>query len=147
MKTLSAEDCDLFYATFRSLLDFANRRLKVNGLNDIIHADGLDPELVMEISNKIWDDVSLIDDYLASEKIPDVQRDIVSGWKRCVKDTYILERHLKDGSIFIGKEDRVYQVHGIIDSWDVMLEMYPLPLVLRATLLPFKGMIITDGLV
>jgi hypothetical protein len=59
----------------------------------------------------------------------------------------VLERYLKKGSIFISMEDeKVYQVSGIISSWEEMFLYGPLPLMLEAIFMPFKDVIISDGL-
>lgn len=61
---------------------------------------------------------------------------------------FIIERHLKKGSVFIRAEDEeVYLVSGIISSWDEVICGRPLPVVLKAVLIPFKNVIISDGLV
>ena len=59
-----------------------------------------------------------------------------------------MERHLKKGSIFISLEnEEVYQVSGIISSWEEMFYGAPMPLIVEATFMPFKDVIISDGLV
>ena len=65
-----------------------------------------------------------------------------------IPGTFIVERHLKKGSVFISADDNsVFLVHGIISSWEEMLQGTTLPVILHATLLPFKNVIISDGLV
>jgi hypothetical protein len=60
----------------------------------------------------------------------------------------MMERHLKKGSIFISLEnEEVYQVSGIISSWEEMFYGAPMPLIVEATFMPFKDVIISDGLV
>ena len=55
---------------------------------------------------------------------------------------------MKKGSVFISTDDNsVYMVSGIIDSCEEMLEVVPLPTLIGTTLLPFKNVIISDGLV
>ena len=55
---------------------------------------------------------------------------------------------MKKGSAFISSStEDVYLVNGIIDSWNEMLHGVPTPVLLQATLLPFRNVIITDGLV
>lgn len=59
-----------------------------------------------------------------------------------------MERHLKKGSMLISMEDeKVYQVVGIISSLKEMFLYAPMPLMIEATLMPFKDVIITDGLI
>lgn len=71
---------------------------------------------------------------------------IVAGWKRCRPGRYILERHLKKGSVFISAEDKaVYMVKGLFSTWEEMLGKGPV--LLDAVLIPFRDSIISDGLV
>jgi hypothetical protein len=43
--------------------------------------------------------------------------------------------------------EKVYQSIGIISSWEEMLFRAPMPLMVDATLIPFRDSIISDGLV
>lgn len=94
---LSKEDSDMFYEIWIPLLDFANKRYKVmDAPNGIVPGQKLDTTECKKIANKIWDDVSILDDFLqAMPDMPKEQQDIVRGWKRRVKDKFMIERHLK----------------------------------------------------
>lgn len=54
---------------------------------------------------------------------------------------------LKKGSIFISEDEKVYQVQDIISSWEEMFQFAPMPLLVEATFIPFRDVIISDGLV
>jgi hypothetical protein len=54
-------------------------------------------------------------------------------------------RHLKKGSIFL-LDNKVFSVHGVLDSLEDIIPAYALPRMVKAVLLPFKGQIIYDGL-
>ena len=41
----------------------------------------------------------------------------------------------------------MYQVSGIISSWEEMFYGAPMPLVIEATFMPFRDVIISDGVV
>ena len=45
------------------------------------------------------------------------------------------------------ENEEVYQVSGIISSWEEMFYGAPMPLVIEATFMPFRDVIISDGLV
>ena len=70
---------------------------------------------VKEIANRLWEDVSIIDEYLKEcENLPEEHKEIVRSWKRRIKGKFMMERHLKKGTIFISMEnEEVYQVSGI----------------------------------
>ncbi len=148
--TLSTEDGQLYYKLWFPLLDYVNEKYKVNeNLAKMAEAKSLNPNEVKTVADKLWDDVTVIDEYLSSlGDIPQEHKAIVSGWKRRIRGRFVLERHLKKGSIFISMDDeKVYQVSGIISSWEEMFPYGPMPLMLDATFMPFKDVIISDGLV
>lgn len=147
---LSKDDSALFYSLFFPLLEYVNKKYKVNRkVKMIVNAKSLNPNAVKEIADKVWEDVSIIDDYLlASTNLCEAHKEILRSWKRRVSGQFILERHLKGGSIFIFNENAlVFKVSGIVSSWDEMFPREYLPVVMEATLIPFKEVIITDGLV
>jgi hypothetical protein len=75
-------------------------------------------------------------------------REIIAGWNRFVSSEFILEQHLKRGSVFISLEDeQVYMVGGIFSSGEEMIPQADLPTLLRATLIPFRDKIIYDSFV
>ena len=148
--TLSQEDGQLYYKLWLPLLDYVNKKYRVNRkLKSIATAKELDPAEVKKVANKLWSDVAIIDDYLKENNdLPEDHRKIIQSWKRRVQGRFMMERHLKKGTIFISMEDgEVYQVSGIISSWEEMFFGAPMPLIIEATFMPFRDVIISDGLV
>lgn len=149
--TLSEKDGQLFYKLWMPLLDYVNKKYKINKkLKNMPGAKVLDPQEVKEIANVLWENADIIDQYLAELEnlMPDEHREIIASWKNCISGTFAMERHLKNGTIFISLEDeKVYQVQGIISSWEEMFPYAPLPIVMQATFIPFRDVIISDGLV
>ena len=89
-------------------------------------------------------DTGVIEEYLTTAKLSEEDAQIVAGWQKCKTGRYILERHLKKGSVFISAEDgAVYMVKGLFSTWPEMLG--EAPVLLDAALSPFKGSIISDG--
>ncbi|MEE1014522.1 MAG: hypothetical protein U0M69_00725 [Lachnospiraceae bacterium] len=149
--TLSEKDGQLFYKLWMPLLDYVNKKYKINKkLKNMPGAKVLDPQEVKEIANVLWENADIIDQYLAElgNLMPDEHREIIASWKNCISGTFAMERHLKKGTIFISLEDeKVYQVQGIISSWEEMFPYAPLPIVMQVTFIPFRDVIISDGLV
>ena len=148
--TLSQEDGQLYYKLWLPLLDFVNKKYRINSkIGSMATAKRLDPADVKQVANKLWTDVTIIDDYLKkNEDFPEEHKEIIRSWKRRIQGKYLMERHLKKGTIFISLEtEEVYQVSGIISSWEEMFFGAPMPLMLEATFMPFRDVIISDGLV
>ncbi len=74
--TLSQGDGQLFYKLWLPLLDFVNRKYRINSkLKNIATARRLNPADVKEVANKLWSDVTIIDDYLnENEELPEEHR-------------------------------------------------------------------------
>lgn len=149
--TLNETDAKLFYELLFPLLDYVNKKFGVNPRMGKIHgARHSDPMAVKEIANALWDNAEVIDEYLKKQGalISEENREIVRSWKRRIGDDFILERNLKSGSVFIScTTDEVYLVKGIISPWEeVLYDMAP-PIMLNAVLIPFRDVIISDGLV
>ena len=147
--TLSENDGKLFYKLWFPLLDYVNTQKLVNpNLRKIESPISVDIHDVKEVANVLWSETSLIDAYLDEHKeIIGDERAILLSWKRCLSGQFVLERILKKGAILISETNEVYQAVGIVSSWEEMFHHAPLPLFLKATLLPFRSMIISDGLI
>ena len=144
---LERSDAELFYQLWFPLLDFVNRKYHVcphAGRIDKRH--GVDAGDAKAIADYLWSNTEVIEEYLAVTNLSDEYAQIVAGWKQCKQGRYILERHLKKGSVFISAEDgAVYMVKGLFSTWAEMLG--EAPVLLDAVLIPFRGSIISDGLV
>ena len=133
---------------FLPLLDYVNETYHVTVESVHFEGESIDPQDALDAARFLWERTWIIDDYLADVQLPEDNRDILVSWKRCITGTFIVERHLKKGSVFISADDNsVYLVNGIFSSWEEMLQDTPLPVILQATLLPFKNVIISDGLI
>lgn len=144
---LEQSDAALFYQLWFPLLDFVNRKYHVRpkaGRIDQTH--GVDGRDAKAIADYLWSHIAVIEEYLAVAELPEEYAQIIAGWKQCKPGRYILERHLKKGSVFISAEDgAVYMVKGLFSTWEEMLGESPV--LLDAVLIPFRGSIISDGLV
>lgn len=146
--TVSQEDVKLFFKLWIPLLQFASEAFDLHAGHLLKPSGNFDFAAGMKVAEAIWSDVSVIDDYLSwRTDLTEAERDIVLGWKRAVHGHFAVERHLRGGSIFISLDDnRVYLVKGLASTWQELCEGRPMPVIMTATLLPFKGVVITDGL-
>ena len=95
------------------------------------------------------DDVSIFDDYLnENNDISEENKEIIRSWKRCIQGQFMMERHLKKEPILISADKQeVYQVSGIILSWEEMFSVALMPLIVEARYILFKEVVISDGLI
>jgi len=145
---LNEADGKLFFLLFKPLLYFVNQKYRMYDLPPINRA--MDGNVAIKIADKVWSNPFLIDRYLKARKdeLSEDEQAILFSWKNNVRGKFILERHLKKGSILISMQDeKVYQVQGITSTWEEMFPGWPLPIFIEATLIPFRDVIISDGLV
>ena len=144
---LENSDIKLFYRLWFLLLDHVNRTYRVCPETEIIDMErGVDPCSAKSVADYLWSHTGVVEEYLAAAELPEEHAQIVADWKRCKPGRYILERHLKKGSVFISAEDgAVYMVKGLCSTWEEMLG--DAPVLLDAVLIPFRDSIISDGLV
>ena len=109
---LEQSEAELFYQLWIPLLDFVNRKYHVCPETEKIDpSQGVDPRDAKTIADYLWSHTEVIEEYLAAAKLPNEHAQIVAGWKQCKSGRYILERHIKKGSVFISAEDgSVYMV-------------------------------------
>ena len=143
--TVSPVDAELFYGLWMPLLEFANHKHHI--VNDGTHfsrQESVDPAKAQKIAQYIWENTSCIDEYLKQAKIPEKHAEIIHSWKHCVSGVFIIERHLKKGSVFISDKGDVFIVKGLNSTFEELLPW--VPVAVKATLLPFEDTIISDGL-
>ena len=148
--TLVLEDAKLFFELMWSLQYYVNQK---HGFHKNIRSrdeyNKLPTEKKMEVRKTLWEQPELIEAYVR-ENPEGLEREtlaIIEKWTRFVKGNFYIFRHLKKGSIFIGGDpQQVYSVHGLLDDLDEIIPSYALPQMVQAILLPFKGIIIYDGL-
>ncbi|HEX5809960.1 MAG TPA: hypothetical protein VFY25_14925 [Anaerolineales bacterium] len=147
--TLDAQDGRLFFDLMWKLQFFVNQK---RGFHPNISSEAeyanLPTEDKLKARDALWEDPGLIAAYVQDnpDALPPDSLQIVERWQGFVKGSFFILRHLKKGSIFIGKDDGVYAVHGILDPLEEVIPSYALPQMVEAVLLPFKGKIIYDGL-
>ena len=145
--TLEKQDAELFYELWFPLLDFVNQKYRVcPGTGTIDRSRGVDAADAKKIADYLWSHTQVLQEYIAYAKLPEEQAQIVAGGGQCKPGKYIVERHLKKGTVFISEDDQtVYMVEGLFSTWEEMMGKGPV--LLDAVLIPFKDMIISDGLV
>ena len=147
---LSEADAKLFFELWLGLLDYVNKKCQVNPqLPEISPKVSLPIKQIMKVSDWLWEHPNEIDSYLSENSHLSIEhQEIVRGWKGFVWGSFIVERHLKKGSVFISSQTlKVYLVKGITTPWDILLRHESLPVMLEATLIPFRDIVISDGLV
>ena len=146
---LPESDVRLFFRLNHFLLLYINNRFKIlEGLHRPSDLHKLNPEDLKKLKDRLYGSPDLIDSFVKDnpENISSEEQEIASTWKNFVRDRFYIVRHLKNHTVFLDSSHppKAYGVLGMITSFEEM--MGPgLPIMVDATLLPFRNRIIYDG--
>jgi len=148
---LSTEDTQLFYKLHWSLLAYANQHLKIMPPVASFEEVGQRPaEQVAQLRDALHSKLDLLNRFLAEnpQGFSPQELAIVASWRHCVRGDFYILRFLKPYAVFLSGQEptHLYGVLGLFDPLEVMLRGAPRPLLVQATLLPFRDCIIYDGL-
>ena len=146
---LSQADTDLFFKLMWRLQFYVNQKQGiVPGVDSVDAYADLPQKEMVRVRDALWQNSELIDAYITEnpDGMAPEELDIVRKWKRFVSGTFHLFRLLKKHAVFLGENSRVYAVLGLHDRLRDMVDERQLPIMVDAVLLPFKGMIVYDGL-
>lgn len=143
---LSPDDAALFYRAWGALLTWVNdQRSIVPRFPRQMAGQPLDASLTNQIRKVVWAEDALREQFLAegAADLGSEERDLVASWEHRVPGKFIILRHLQKHSIFMSKGD----VYGVLGIYTPFAELIPhVPMFVEATLLPFRDVIITDGI-
>ena len=145
---LPPEDARLFFKLMPALQVFGNQRLNlVKNLKDTEQYKKISNEQRLKLRDAVYAKPEIIAAFVKENPFdfPQDELEIVAGWKNFIAGDFFIERILKKYTIFILNE-KVYGVLGLFEPVDHVLGGRPLPVYVKAVLLPFKGRIIYDGL-
>jgi hypothetical protein len=146
---LSTEDARLYFELMWDLQFYVNQQRQVlPDLDSVTAYVRLPSTEKMKVREVLWENPELIDSYVTANPnaLSPAELEIVGRWKRFVAGTFQVFRYLKKHTIFIGEDSQVYGVLALQDSLEEVFHGQPLPIMVRAVLLPFRGKIIYDGL-
>lgn len=150
---LGREKTEEFYALLSGLANYVNAKLNIEP--DIQGADynwDVNEHKAKNVLKKIWSKPALIDEYLEADgkNLTDQDRGTIALWKNRVEGQFVVERSLRSGGVLIDIENEcAYLVQNFRLDWTTLIEMAGLriPAIVRTCLLPYDGMIVTDGMI
>jgi len=147
---LSAQDANLFYELMWALQYYVKQKLQllpsIKTLKQYANDASLEDKAT--VRQALYENPLLIDSFLQenSEDFSEEKLALIRQWKHFLAGDFYIERMLRKYTIFIGQNDTVYGVWGLQTDFDEMLYPSQLPLLVKAVLLPFRDVIIYDGL-
>ena len=145
---LSEEEIRKFYRIWLNLINYTNNKYNlVPNYANQLRPGNIDPNVIAPIKDRLWLDNTILDEIISTKPNQFSESDllILDSWKNRVAEKFILLKHLKNYSIFLGN-NQVYGVTGLTSPIEELLPSFALPLIVDAVLIPFEGRIIHDSI-
>ncbi|MEW6521232.1 MAG: hypothetical protein AB1461_17670 [Thermodesulfobacteriota bacterium] len=144
---LPETDAKLFFQLMWALQFYVNQKFRIHDCKCLEDYAGSAAEQKFKVREALYQNVELFDSFVQEnpQNFSTENLAIISGWKKCIKGSFFIERLRKEYAVFI-KDDNVYGVLGITQSFDELIDKTNLPIYVDAVLLPFRGGIVYDGL-
>lgn len=143
-----AEEANLFFRLMWGLQFYVNQQYQIlSNIKSAKEYADLPMSEKVKVRDVLWKNPNLIDAYVENnpDSLSAQELDKVSKWKRFVSGGFQIFRYLENHTIFIGEKSQVYGVLGLYDNLEDLFSGRPLPMMVAAVLLPFKGKIVYDG--
>lgn len=144
-KQFAPEEAELFYRSLSGLLTYANGKLGVVSAESItLHTrDGAQQANGARVSERLWLNRSLVDDYVKENPyhVDDEELETVSPWRHALRDVFIAVDAHEEHALYMNG-DALFCVNRLQARANRSVRAVPSLALL--TLLPFKGVVVTD---
>ena len=119
----------------------------VPGLEKASGAENVNPAAIMPVRDKLWESDDVINLIVNDNPFCFAERELslIASWKRRITGNFLICKHLKKYTVFMGN-GALYGVVGLASPIEDVFPLFDMPQYSRVTLLPFEGKIIYDSL-
>ncbi|MEQ1829072.1 MAG: DUF6398 domain-containing protein [Pirellula sp.] len=148
---LEPDELELFFKLHRALMFFVNQRLKVipNQVASPEEFAALSPQVRIEVRDALNANLDLIESFAAEnpDHLSAGELEIVLSWRYLVTGKFYVYRELKKYTVFLSTTSPAiaFGVLALSQPFEDLVGPY-LPVLTQTVLLPFKGVIVYDGL-
>ena len=148
---LPPHELELFFKLHRALMFFVNQRLKVipDKITTPEQCAALSPEVQVKVRDALNANLDLIETFVCENPahLSEDELDIVRSWRHLETGRFYVFRELKKYTIFLSTTSPAiaYGVLALSQPFEDLIGPY-LPVLTQTVLLPFKNMIVYDGL-
>jgi hypothetical protein len=148
---LAPPELELFFRLHRTLLFFVNQRLTVipETLASPEDFAALSPGVRLKVRDALTTNLALIESFVAENpaRLSDDELDIVRSWRHLAAGRFYVFRELKKYTVFLSTTSPAiaYGVLALSQPFEELIGPY-LPVMTQTVLLPFKDVIVYDGL-
>ena len=125
---LTQDDTARFYDVFFKLIDYTNDRYQVvPGLDKVSGAEDVNPGDIVPVRDKLWESDDIINHVVTDNPLHLAERDLmlVASWRGRVVGDFLICKHLKKHTIFMGN-GALYGVVGLASPIEDMFPSFPL---------------------
>lgn len=144
---LSEEDAKLFYKVYFALLEFTNKKYKINNSIKIYKQESINQLDVIDIIDKYWENKEQITSEFCKSnpfKFNEEELKLTLEFKKGIRGIFIICKFEKEYTAFFN-EDKIYMVKGIDTNIDEIISYSDLPYLVITTIIPFKDNLVYDG--
>lgn len=146
---LGSKEARNFYKMYMNILDYVNKNYDVVKERGLAIAKHVDPQNQAKIRNKLFEDLSIIDEYITLN--PNRLNNTVLKQVEEVKNAILIEcmiiKYEGNYTLVMDNEDIIYAIIGGVCNIDEIIPAYDLPYMCKLALIPYKGKIIYDGVI
>ena len=145
---VSKKDAKLFYKIYFGLLEFTNKKYKINNHVKIYNHHGINPIEIKDIVDKYWENkeaITLEFCRINPYRFNQEELNITSEFQKGIRNMFIIARYELEYTAFMEK-DKIYMVKGLNDNIDHIIPYDELPHVVITSVIPFKGNLVYDGM-
>jgi hypothetical protein len=148
---LPPHELELLFKLHRALMFFVNQRLKVlpGEVASPEEFSSLSPDVRLKVRDAFLNHTDLIQVFVDENPahFSQDELDIVRSWRHLVHGKFYIFREMKKYTVFLSITDPpiAYGVLALSEPFDLMIGRC-LPIMVQTVLLPFKDMIVYDGL-
>ena len=145
---LDEKDAKLFYKLYFALLDYTNNKYKINPHVKFYNKKYNNPSEMIDIINKLWENKEeTFNEFISQNpyKFNDEELKVLSKMKDGKRDLFVIASFENEytGMLYTNKS---YMIKGINDNIDNIISYNLLPCPVLTTILPFKDVLIYDGI-
>lgn len=144
---LSKKDAKLFYKIYFALLEFTNKKYKINNMK-IYNRQGINPYELKDIVDKFWENKeALVLEFCLGNpyKFNKEELKIASEFKKGIRGMFIITKYDLEYTAFMN-DDKIYMIKGLNDNIDNIITYKDLPYVTITSIIPFKNVLTYDGM-
>ena len=145
---LSKGEVKAFYKIYFALLEFTNNKYQVNSkIKKIYKQNGINPQDIIEIIEKFWNDKSVIIDEFVKKNpyhFNKEELDLVKGFEKGFHDICVIANYTEEYTEVLNG-DKIYMIKGLHGNIDEIISYQSLPVMAKTSILAFGDKITYDG--